>query len=91
VHTGECDVFGAQVTGIAVHIGARVMALATAGETLVSGTVGDLLVGSGLQFTDRGVHDLKGVPGTWRVLSLEGGPTLDGDPERSGRPAAADH
>ena len=53
--------------GIAVHIGARVAALAGAGEVLVSQTVNDLVAGSGLEFEERGEHELKGVPGTWRV------------------------
>jgi class 3 adenylate cyclase len=55
------------VGGIAVHIGARVAALAGAGEVLVSQTVNDLVAGSGLEFEERGEHELKGVPGTWRV------------------------
>jgi class 3 adenylate cyclase len=58
------------VHGIAVHIGARVAALAGAGEVLVSSTVKDLIAGSGLEFADRGEHVLKGVPGAWRVFAL---------------------
>jgi pimeloyl-ACP methyl ester carboxylesterase len=67
VHTGECDVTGDDIGGIAVHIGARVGALAAAGEVLVSSTVRDLVVGSGLVFDDRGLHELKGVPGEWAL------------------------
>src|SRR5438309_55271 len=70
VHTGEVEPCGEDVAGIAVHIGARVAALANAGEVLASGTVPPLLVGSGLDFADRGEHELKGVPGTWRMFWL---------------------
>ena len=65
LHTGEVEADGDQRSGIAVHIGARVMALAGAGEVLVSATVKDLTAGAGLQFEPRGVHALKGVPGEW--------------------------
>ena len=68
VHTGECEMVGPQVRGIAVHIGARVAALAGAGEVLVSGTVKDLVAGSGLQFEDRGARALKGIPGECRIF-----------------------
>jgi len=71
-HTGEIELAGDHVRGLAVHIGARVGALARAGEILVSSTVKDLTAGSGLQFEDAGEHELKGVPGQWhlyRVLS----------------------
>jgi class 3 adenylate cyclase len=67
LHTGECEAIGDDVGGIAVHIGARVGALAAPAEVLVSGTVRDLVVGSGIAFDDRGEHELKGVPGTWRL------------------------
>jgi class 3 adenylate cyclase len=70
VHTGECEVLGDDLGGMAVHIGARVSALAEAGQILVSKTVVDLVVGSGLQFSDRGEHELKGVPGTWRLCAV---------------------
>jgi class 3 adenylate cyclase len=70
VHTGECELIGDDIGGLAVHIGARVGALANAGEVLVSRTVADLVVGSGLRFTDRGEHELKGVPGHWRLLAV---------------------
>ena len=70
VHTGECEVIGDKVGGIAVHIGARVAALARANEVLVSSTVRDLVAGSGLRFEDRGIHGLKGIPGEWRVYAV---------------------
>jgi len=72
VHTGEVERRGQELAGIAVHIGARVAALASAGEVLVSGTVPPLVVGSGLDFADRGEHELKGVPGTWRLFAVAG-------------------
>jgi pimeloyl-ACP methyl ester carboxylesterase len=71
VHTGECEMIGDDIGGIAVHIGARVAALASASEVLVSGTVKDLVAGSGLRFCDRGNHSLKGVPGDWRIFAVE--------------------
>jgi class 3 adenylate cyclase len=71
IHTGECEIIGDDVGGIAVNIGARVLALACAGEVLVSGTVKDLVAGSGLRFAGRGNHSLKGVPGDWRILAVE--------------------
>jgi class 3 adenylate cyclase len=67
LHTGECEAIGEDLGGLAVHIGARVGALAAPCEVLVSGTVKDLVVGSGIEFADRGEHALKGVPGTWRL------------------------
>jgi class 3 adenylate cyclase len=70
LHTGECEVKGDDLGGIAVHIGARVGALAGAGQVLVSGTVKDLVVGSGIEFDDRGSHSLKGVPGEWRLYAV---------------------
>jgi class 3 adenylate cyclase/alpha-beta hydrolase superfamily lysophospholipase len=72
VHTGEIERHGKDLAGIAVHIGARVAALAEAGEVLVSATVPPLVVGSGLDFADRGDHELKGVPGTWHLFALKG-------------------
>jgi class 3 adenylate cyclase len=71
LHTGELEVRGDDVAGMAVHIGARIGSLAEAGEVLVSGTVKDLVVGSGIDFSDRGAHPLKGVPGEWRLYSVE--------------------
>jgi pimeloyl-ACP methyl ester carboxylesterase len=67
LHTGEVETTGAKVSGLAVHIGARVMSLAGAGEVLVSSTVKDLVAGSGINFDERGSHVLKGVPGEWRL------------------------
>ena len=71
LHTGECEIIGQKVGGIAVHTGARVAALAGPGEVLVSSTVRDLVAGSGLRFTDRGVHSLKGIPGEWRLFAVD--------------------
>ena len=71
LHTGEVELTDGDVRGIAVHIGSRIAALAGAGEILVSGTVKDLVIGSGIPFEDRGVHELKGVPGEWRVHMAE--------------------
>jgi class 3 adenylate cyclase len=70
LHTGEVDLIDGDVGGIAVHLGARVMAAADAGETVVSSTVKDLVVGSEITFQDRGEHQLKGVPGTWRLFAV---------------------
>jgi class 3 adenylate cyclase len=70
VHTGEIELIGDDVGGIAVHIGARVSAAADPGEVLVSGTVKDLVVGSGIHFEDRGERELKGVPGSWRLWAV---------------------
>jgi class 3 adenylate cyclase len=67
LHTGEIELIGDDVGGIAVHIGARVSASARPGEVLVSGTVKDLVVGSGITFDDRGETELKGVPGRWQL------------------------
>ncbi|HWC32085.1 MAG TPA: adenylate/guanylate cyclase domain-containing protein [Actinomycetota bacterium] len=72
LHTGEIELAGNDVQGIAVHIGARVSAKAGAGEVLVSSTVKDLVVGSGIDFEDRGTHTLKGVPGEWRLFAVAG-------------------
>jgi class 3 adenylate cyclase len=69
-HTGEVELSDGDVQGIAVHIGARISALAGAGEVLVSSTVKDIVVGSGIEFHDRGEHELRGVPGTWRVYEV---------------------
>ena len=73
VHTGECEVIGEKLAGIAVHIGARVAGQARPGEVLVSSTVRDLVAGSGLEFEDRGQTALKGIPGEWRLFALSGG------------------
>ncbi len=70
LHTGECEVRGDDIGGIAVHIGARVSALAGPNEVLVSSTLRDLVIGSGLEFEERGAHQLKGVPGEWRLFAV---------------------
>jgi len=70
VHTGECEVIGDDVGGLAVHIAARVCDAAEPNEVLVSRTVRDLVVGSGVALSDRGVHELKGVPGEWQLLAV---------------------
>jgi class 3 adenylate cyclase len=70
LHTGEIELIGSDVGGIGVHIGARVGASAAPGEVLVSGTVKDLVVGSGIQFEDRGERELRGVPGQWRLWAV---------------------
>ena len=72
VHTGECELHGGKLAGIAVHIGARVAGRAGPGEVLVSSTVRDLVAGSGLEFEDRGSASLKGVPGEWRLYAVSG-------------------
>jgi len=72
LHTGECEIMDEKVTGIAVHIGARVMDHAAPGEVLVSSTVKDLVAGSGIGFVDHGTYELKGVPGKWRIFAVTG-------------------
>jgi pimeloyl-ACP methyl ester carboxylesterase len=83
LHTGECEVVGSDLAGMAVHLAARVQATAEPGEVLTSGTVKDLVVGSGLEFADRGSHVLKGVPGEWPLYAVTG------DAERPPAPATA--
>jgi class 3 adenylate cyclase len=70
LHTGECELVDGKVAGIAVHTGARVASLAQPGEVLVSNTVKDLVAGSGIAFEDRGVSELKGIPGEWRLFAV---------------------
>jgi class 3 adenylate cyclase len=72
LHTGECEVMGDDLGGIAVHIAARVAALADPSEVLVSRTVKDLVAGSGIEFADRGAHELRGVPDTWDLHAVSG-------------------
>jgi class 3 adenylate cyclase len=72
LHTGEIELRGADVAGIAVVIAQRISALARAGQVLVSSTVKDLVFGSELSFAEDGEHPLKGVPGTWRLFSVDG-------------------
>jgi pimeloyl-ACP methyl ester carboxylesterase/class 3 adenylate cyclase len=71
LHAGECELIGDSIGGIAIHIGSRVASTAQAGDVLVSSTVKDLVAGSGIGFTDRGAHSLKGVPGEWRLFSAQ--------------------
>jgi pimeloyl-ACP methyl ester carboxylesterase/class 3 adenylate cyclase len=71
LHTGECEVIGEDIGGMAVNIGARIGALAGANEVIVSSTVKDLVVGSGISFEDRGTQEFKGVPGEWRLFAVE--------------------
>ena len=70
LHTGECERLGDKLSGIAVAVGARVAAQAEPGQVLVSSTVKDLVAGSGVKFEDRGQHELKGVPGEWRLYAV---------------------
>ncbi len=70
LHSGECEIIGGKVGGIAVHTAARVAARAAPGEVLVSGTVRGLIAGSGIELEDRGIHTLKGIPGEWRLLAV---------------------
>jgi class 3 adenylate cyclase len=70
LHTGEVEVIGNDIGGIAVHIGARILSAAGSGELLVSNTVKDLVVGSGIEFDDRGERELRGVPGSWRLWAV---------------------
>jgi class 3 adenylate cyclase len=70
LHTGEIELRGDDVAGLTVHIGARIASEAKAGEVLVSSTVKDLVVGSGIEFEDRGEHELKGVPGSWKLFGV---------------------
>jgi class 3 adenylate cyclase len=71
VHTGECEQRGDNLSGIAVHTAARIATSAESGEVLVSRTVTDLVAGSGLEFTDHGEHELKGVPGRWPLFAAQ--------------------
>ena len=71
LHAGECEVHEGKLAGIAVNIAARIASQAAADEVLVSSTVKDLVVGSGIDFADRGEHELKGVPGEWRLFAVE--------------------
>jgi class 3 adenylate cyclase len=70
IHTGECELVEGKPAGVSVHVGARVSARAEAGEVLVTGTVKDLVAGSGIAFDPRGEHQLKGVPGTWQIYAV---------------------
>ena len=72
LHTGEYELIGRDIAGLAIHIAARVTSMAGAGQVWVSSTVKDLIAGSGIKFTDQGMHTLKGVPGEWRLFAVEG-------------------
>jgi class 3 adenylate cyclase len=76
LHAGEVELRGDDIGGLAVHVASRVSALADADEVLVTGTVRDLVVGSGITFEDRGRSDLKGVPGEWQILAVDRAPAL---------------
>ena len=71
MHAGEVELLGDDIAGIAVHIAARVMSCAAPGEVLVSRTIKDLVAGSGLQFEDRGLHTLRGVPDQWQLFAAK--------------------
>ena len=71
VHTGEIELHGDDVSGVAVHLGARVAALAEPSQVLVTRTVTDLVAGSGLHFTEHGEHELKGLPGSWPLYAVD--------------------
>ena len=81
VHTGECELMGNDIGGIAVHIAARIMSQAAPGEILVSSSLRDLVVGSGIGFEDRGSHELKGVPGQWQLLAVDANGPAKGSSE----------
>jgi class 3 adenylate cyclase len=74
IHMGECELREDKVAGLAVNIGARVAAMAGANEIFVSQTVRDLVAGTGIVVSDRGSHELNGVPGTWQLFAVSGGP-----------------
>jgi class 3 adenylate cyclase len=91
IHTGECERIDGKLSGIAVHLGARIAAEAEVGDVLVSRTVRDLVAGSGLAFEDRGVRRLKGMPEAWRLFAVAGpqqGELADGSPRVSSAPLA---
>jgi class 3 adenylate cyclase len=74
IHTGQVEIIGDDVAGLAVHLASRISSLAGPGDIYVSRTLADLLLGSAIEFDNRGTHDLKGIPGTWEVLAVSGGP-----------------
>jgi class 3 adenylate cyclase len=80
LHAGECELANGKVAGIAVHTGARVASLAQPAEVLVSSTVKDLVAGSEIRFEDRGSHELKGIPGEWRLYAVTSGGVKGGGP-----------
>jgi class 3 adenylate cyclase len=72
IHTGECEIMGTDIAGIAVHIASRVQTVAGPSEILVSSTVRELVTGSGMRFTDHGRHALKGIEGEWQLFAVVG-------------------
>jgi class 3 adenylate cyclase len=80
LHTGECVISGEKISGVAVHIGARVASLAPADTVLVSQTVRDLVAGSGLEFEDFGLHALKGISDPWHLYAVKGGAAREARP-----------
>ena len=90
IHTGECERIGDDLAGLAVHVAARIGTAAAPGETLVSRTVGDLVASSGLTFSSRGIHRLKGVPGDWELLAATGRTTVASVPAPSPTPRLSD-
>jgi class 3 adenylate cyclase len=89
VHTGECELLGGDLAGLAVHVGARVGALAKPSEVLVSSTVREIVLGSGFEFVERGAHALKGVPGEWRLYAVSADGRKDARPVSEVDPATA--
>ena len=89
IHTGECDRRGEDLAGIAVNVAARIVAHAGAGEIVVSGTVKELVLGSGIEFTERGTHTLKGVPDAWNLFAVTGDGRIDSRPVSEVAPAVA--
>ena len=90
IHTGECERIGNELSGLAIHIAARIGAAARPGETLVSRMVSDLVAGSGLNFTSRGIHQLKGVPGDWELLASTSSTTTPPVPTQPPEPRLGD-
>jgi class 3 adenylate cyclase len=89
VHTGECELEDGRLRGVAVHVGARLASIARPGEVLVSATVRDVVAGGQLRFADRGLHELRGVPGQSRLFAALWNGTEASVPERRGRSRAA--
>jgi class 3 adenylate cyclase len=89
VHTGECEVVQGRLSGLTVHVGARVAALARPGEVLVSATVRDVVIGAGLDFEDRGLHELRGVPELRRLFAVRRGGGVSAAARRASHRAAA--
>jgi class 3 adenylate cyclase len=89
LHTGECELIGEDLGGMAVHVAARVGAQAQPSEVLISGTVKDLVMGSGIDLVDRGTHELKGVPGEWRLFAVRSGDAGAKKPAQEDVPVSA--